>query len=400
MILRTNNLIYTQVGRRTIAITSDQVQNRARFEQMAVRTFYIKNADPADVRTAITSTLGTKQVTIAKQVNALIVRDSPSNLDLIAGIIDSIDKSKAEVLLDVNLYEVSHSDLLELGNQFSTDSSAPINLTNPGGFGQIANVVGKASTILKGPFGIALGLPPSTLSIFQDKGRSKLLASTQVHVLDNEQHQIRIGQRVPVKVGSSIGLVGLGSQPTATGGNSSNSNGSSGLGTVDNIQYEAVGLNIDMQPQVFDDEVQVKMRVESSSVDRSTGALTPSFNQRTMSSVARMKDGQTTMIAGVSRTDESKDAKGIPLVGLIPILGRFFSTPMTTNQQNDVVITVTAHILRHADIRDGDQLAKEAGRGSDASRLPTIEEILYRADQEDAREERSVRAKERAAAKN
>jgi type II secretory pathway component GspD/PulD (secretin) len=179
MILRTNNLIYTQVGRRTIAIASDQVQNRARFEQMAVRTFYVKNADPADVRTAITSTLGTKQITIAKQVNALIVRDSPSNLDLIAGIIDSIDKSKAD-----------------------------------------------------------------------------------------------------------------------------------------------------------------------------------------------------------------------------PILGRFFSTPMTTNQQNDVVITVTAHILRHADIRDGDQLAKEAGRGSDAARLPTIEEILYRADQEDAREERSVRAKERAAAKN
>lgn len=48
----------------------------------------------------------------------------------------------------MNLYEVSHSDLLELGNQFSTDSSVPINLTNPGGFGQIANVVGKASTIL------------------------------------------------------------------------------------------------------------------------------------------------------------------------------------------------------------------------------------------------------------
>jgi general secretion pathway protein D len=368
IILQINNLMYVQVGLRTIVITMDTPANRARYEPMAVRTFFIKNADLNDLRAAVASTVGSKQIVASKQLNALVVRDSRANLELIEAMIASLDKSKAEVLIDINLYEVSKNDLLQLGNQLTGTSSKGISLSNLGGINQQSSVLGAAARTLTGPFGFALGMPASTLSIFQDKGKARLLASTQVHVLDNEQHQIRIGQRVPVKTGASA-VVALGS----TTGTTATSNG---LSAIDSIQYENVGLNIDMQPQVFEDEVQVKMKIESSSVDRSTGDLTPSFNQRTMSSVARIKDGQTTMIAGVSRTEDSRQAKGLPLIGLIPILGRFFTTPATNNQQSDVVITVTPHILRRADITSSDHLAIDAGRGADASRQLTIQQII------------------------
>jgi type II secretory pathway component GspD/PulD (secretin) len=53
-----------------------------------------------------------------------------------------------------------------------------------------------------------------------------------------------------------------------------------------------------------------------------------------MTSFARVKDGQTTLVAGVSQNIESKTIKGLPLIGLIPILGRFFSTPETNNRQS------------------------------------------------------------------
>lgn len=374
-ILQINNLTYVQIGTRTIVITMDNPQNRARYESMSVRTFYIKNADINDLRAAVTSTIGTKQIVASKQLNALVVRDSKANLELIDSMIASLDKSKAEVLIDINLYEVSKNDLLQLGNQFTASaSSTGVSLGNLGGINQQASVLGAAARTLTGPFGFALGMPASTLSIFQDKGKAKLLASTQVHVLDNEQHQIRIGQRVPVKTGSSA-VLALGSTTTGT------TTAANGLSAIDSIQYENVGLNIDMQPQVFEDEVQVKMKIESSSVDRSTGELTPSFNQRTMSSVARIKDGQTTMIAGVSRTEDSRQVKGLPIIGLIPILGRFFTTPATNNQQSDVVITVTPHILRRADIHDDDRFARDAGRGTDAARQLTIQQIIQLADE-------------------
>jgi general secretion pathway protein D len=360
---------------------------------MAVRTFYIKNADINDLKATIAATIGSKQIVASKQLNALVVRDSKANLDLIASMIDSLDKSKAEVLIDISLYEVSQNDLLQLGNQFlatGTATSGP-SLSSAGGVGQKSGLVGTAVRTLKGPLGFGLGLPNSTVSFFQDKGKAKLLAFTQVHVLDNEQHQVRIGQRVPIKTGSSP-VLSLGSTSTTTTTATATTAPpiSSGFGTVDNIQYENVGLNIDMQPQVFDDEVQVKMKIESSSVDRSTGDLTPSFNQRTMSSVARIRDGQTTMIAAISRTEDSKQVKGMPFIGLIPIIGRLFSTPTTSNQQNHVVITVTPHILRRADIREEDHLTKDAGRGTDATQQLTLQEIINRADEEDHRQNRVV----------
>jgi len=72
------------------------------------------------------------------------------------------------------------------------------------------------------------------------------------------------------------------------------------------------------------------------------------------------------------------------LIGLIPILGRFFSTPETNNRQSDVVITVTPHILRRADITEKDHYAWAAGDQTNSSNPLKIEQILYLADQDDA----------------
>jgi general secretion pathway protein D len=405
MILKTNTLMYAQIDTRTIVIASDNPQTRMKYEPYAMRTFYIKNALLDEVKGAISGALpATKQVTSVKQLNALIVRDTPSNLELVESLIDSLDKSKAEVLIDVNIYEVSRSNLLQLGNQFGNTSST-VQVTTGfdstgkaitqdafspgnnqiGGFGRFGSVAGLvgAARFAGGPLGLAIGLPASAISVFQDKGKSKLLASTQVHVIDGEAHAIRIGQRVPIRTAT---LPTFGTTPTTgTGTGTGTTNGGSlaGFG-IDQIQYESVGLNIDMTPTVFEDDVQMKMKIESSSVDGASGGLTPTFNQRTMSSVARVKDGQTTMIAGVSQNIESKNIKGIPIIGLIPILGRFFSTPETKDTQSDVVITVTPHILRRADITERDHLARLAGDQQNSSNQLKIEQILYLADQEDA----------------
>jgi len=394
MLLKTNNLMYAQQDTRTIVVASDNPQSRMKYEPYAVRTFYIKYADIADVRGAIQSSLNTKSVTPVKQLNALIVRDTPTNLELIESMINSMDKARAEVLIDINLYEVSRNDLLQLGNQFnSADSQAknPFGLSFLGGIGQEGTILGAGPRTLTGPFGLALGLPTSTLSFFQDKGKAKLLASTQVHVLDDQDQSIKIGQRVPIQTAfvPTYNTV-VSTNPNRTGQVNPNdptqgfNNFGIGGGGYPQIQYENVGLNIDMKPNVYEDEVQLKMKIESSSIDRSTGNFTPSFNQRSMSSMARIRDGQTTLVAGVSQTEESKRVKGIPFIGLIPILGRFFSTPDKTDTQSDVVITVTPHILRRADIRDEDHYAKFSGDAQNPFNQLRIEQILFLADQEDA----------------
>jgi general secretion pathway protein D len=395
LILKTHGMMYVQLDTRTIVVAMDGQQSRMKYEQFAVRTFYIKNADVEQLRGAIQAATQAKSLTSIKQLNALVVRDTPTNIQLIESLIDTLDKSKAEVLIDVQIFEVSKNDLLQIGNQFgSTDKDGGVVGTIFGGFGQNGSAPNTPNTHLfanTSVLGFALGLPPSSVSFFQNKGKAKLLASTQVHILDNEKQNIRIGRRVPIQTASLPSYV----NPTQGGQNNQGSQflqgGGFGVG-IPQIQYENVGLNIDMEPKVFEDEVHMSMKIESTSLDLSSGRLTPTFNQRTMQSVARVKDGQPTLIAGVSQTEESKATKGFPILGLIPILGRFFATPETNNTQSDVVITVTPHILRRADIQEKDHLAYASGTQSDPSTQLSIETILNLADAIDAQKDQVASA--------
>ncbi len=390
MLLKTNNLMYAQLDSRTIVIASDNPQSRMKYEPLAVRTFYVKNADIEQLKAGLIGALPqTKNVTAVKQLNALIVRDTPANLEMVEQMINSLDKSKAEVLIDIQIYEVAHTNLVQIGNQFTTTASTTSGgalvpgLNQLGGYqsGSYAPGAIQSAAVAAGRL-FAIGLPTSAVSFFQDKGKAKLLASTQVHVIDGEAHAIRIGQRVPIRTAT---LPTLGTTPTTPGQPNTPGAPVTGFG-VEQIQYESVGLNIDMTPTVFEDDVQMKMKIETSTIDGSTSSLTPTFNQRTMSSIARVKDGQTSMIAGVSQNVESKSVRGMPLIGLIPILGRFFATPETKEVQSDVVITVTPHILRRADIVENDHLAKWAGDAQNSSNQLKIDQILYLADLQDSQD--------------
>jgi general secretion pathway protein D len=412
IILQTNGLLYTQADTRTIIVAPDNPQSRQKYENQSVKTFYIKNADQKtvdDVKTALTQSIGMKQIIAYKELNALVARDTPETLELAENVIKSLDKSKAEVLIDVKLYEISKSDMLSLGNQFNTgDTSQPggnpatANLATVGGIG-IQGALEQLSPprILKGPFGIGLTLPTSTISALADHSKSKQLASAQVHVLDGEQQQVKIGQRVPIQTatipgfgavspttttgttttGTTTGLSGVNGTTTTTT-SPTTSVGALGISGFPEIQYEDVGLTLDVTPTVYDEEVQVKLKVSSSSVT-STSTLTPTFDQRDITSVARVRNGQTSLVAAVSQIQESKDIKGIPFLSYIPVLGRLFATPNTSSTDDYVVITLTPHILRKADITDDDRLTRDSGPESNlGKRQLTLEEILYKADHE------------------
>src|ERR1700733_3558910 len=412
IILQTNGLLYTQADTRTIIVAPDNPPSREKYENQSVKTFYIKNADQKtvdDVKTALTQSIGMKQIIAYKELNALVARDTPETLELAENVIKSLDKSKAEVLIDVKLYEISKSDMLSLGSPFNTGSTsasggnpATANLATVGGIGiQSALEQLDPARILKGPFGIGLTLPSSTISALADHSKSKQLASAQVHVLDGEQQQVKIGQRVPIQTatipgfgavspttttgttttGTTTGLAGVNGTTTTTT-SPTTSVGALGISGFPEIQYEDVGLTLDVTPTVYDEEVQVKLKVSSSSVT-STSTLTPTFDQRDITSVARVRNGQTSLVAAVSQIQESKDIKGIPFLSTIPILGRLFATPNTSSTDDYVVITLTPHILRKADITEDDRLTRDSGPESNlGKRVLTLEEILYRADHE------------------
>lgn len=346
------NLFFQKVGPRTILVATGN--RRTNFQQLVLRTFYLANASPKDVKTVIQTAIpaqpGRSQTTVLEDAstNSVTVRDTEENIRLIGKLIASLDKDRAEVVMDVAIYEVNKGDLLQFGNQLGTTST----LANLGGVGFPFLTRGSTQPITGGlPFGnldvasIAFGLPISSIAALQTKRNTKLLASTQIHAFNNEDSSARIGQRVPVRTA------------TFQTGNNTNNGGV----VSDVINYEQVGLTLKFKPIVFpNQDVQVVMEIESKDVSGAS-SLTPIFTERTIKGTARVQNNKTLLLASVAQNTESNSRAGLPLLGLIPFIGRLFSAPTRDNSQIDIVIAVTPRVIRAPAILPEDEVERPTG---------------------------------------
>ncbi len=353
-IFKQEGLFFQKVGPKTIIVAAQE--RRQFFTELVLRTFYLANANPDDVSKIIQQAIpvqpGRTQtfVQVDKSTNSLTIRDTEENIKLMAKLINSLDKDRAEVVMDVNIYEVNKKDLLQLGNQVGTVGT----LGALGGFtGGLAtgsdalnaatNLIGKG--LLNQAMGAYLSLPSSTISALQTKSDTKLIASTQVHAFNNEESMARIGQRVPVKSAQYFT------------GNNNTSNGVVG----DVFNYEQVGLTLKFTPIVFpNQDVQVKMSIESKDVSGEQ-TETPTFSERSITGTARVQNNKTLLLASVAQGITDKSRVGLPILGLIPVLGRLFSTPSNSSRQVDIVIAVTPRVLRAPVILPEDEEIRPTG---------------------------------------
>ncbi len=361
-------LFFQKLDKRTILV-ADQAR-RPQYQQLVVRTFFIANSDPDKIKAligqALPASVGRPQPIVVsdKDTNSLTVRDTAENVKLIGELLDSLDKDRAEVVMDIDIYEVNHSDLLQLGNQLG--SAGGFNLGGSPGLSVLTqngttNPTQSPGVDLRSIVGLvptgaaaALVIPPSVLTMFQSKNNSKLLASTQIHAFNNEESSARIGQRVPVQTAQAYPF------GVQTGTNPTNPNGFP-TGGFPVINYETTGLTLKFQPIVFPNlDVQVKMNIESKDV---TGAntLTPTFTERTISGTARVKNNRTMLLANVATDVESNGRAGLPILSGLPVLGRFFTSPTKENRRVDIIIAVTPRVLRAPALTPRDEEMRPSG---------------------------------------
>jgi len=419
LILLQNKLAFEMVDRKTLFVYADNPTNRQRFERLMVKTFYINNAKLTDVRAAVqglmTGVGGGRNVLPIEGANALMVRGTAGELQMVKEVLDTFDKNVAEVVIDISIYEISRTDALELGNQIALTpqpvtethfdaSGQPVTVTtgnsaslrNLGGLGVlgIAQLAGVTFSPFLGGVGTLFGMPPTGVSLLQARGRTKLLYNSQVHALDNQQNKTKLGRSVPVRTGTNYGYgqtvvpTGAGGQPAQAAQSASSYNN----GLFDNIQYKDVGLVIDMTPKISNEGyVEIKMNLETSGVEESgdNTNLNPTFTQRTLSTTARVLDGVTSVVGGVRQDTKSDVRATIPVIGMVPILGRFFSTPKQASNEMDLIITVTPHIMRSPRITEEDHLAQYSGQmQGGVSR--SLEEVLQQIQSDDEQEKRMI----------
>lgn len=351
------SLFFQKVGPRTILVANQT--RRMNFQQLVLRTFYLANAAPKDVvkvvQTAIPPQPGRNQTIVLQDeaTNSVTIRDTEENIRLIGKLIASLDKDRAEVVMDVAIYEVNKTDLLQLGNQVGNQTQLTAlggtqqGVVDIGPRGLVGALAGAAAIINPTAIPTGILLPSANLTAFQSKNNTKLLASTQIHAFNNEDSSARIGQRVPVQSAQFVGV----------GNNNVGSNG-----VVSNvINYEQVGLTLKFKPIVFpNQDVQVAMEIESKDV-AGARTLTPTFTERTIKGTARIQNNKTLLLASVAQGVEANGKEGLPLLGLIPIFGRLFTAPTRDNRQVDIVIAVTPRVIRAPAILPDDEIERPTG---------------------------------------
>src|SRR3954452_3345430 len=123
------------------------------------------------------------------------------------------------------------------------------------------------------------------------------------------------------------------------------------------------------------------MDIESKDISGAQ-TLTPTFTDRQIKGTARIQNNKTLLLASVAQDVETKGKQGLPLVGLIPIIGRLFTAPTRDNRQVDIVIAVTPRVIRAPNILPEDEIERPTG----SLAVPTnnsLEAMMIEDEQED-----------------
>lgn len=347
MVLSQNGLYFKILDSKTIFIYIDNQGNRQKYEDVYQQTFYLSHGDVGEVSQILnqmltTGTQGNRPViTQNKSAGAIVVRASAPMLGVIKNIIDGADKPKAEVLIDVTILEVSRSSLKNLGLDLSTYA---ITLSfSPGGpppavgpvppvqIGGVTNALNKTN--------MYAALPSAIINILESDQKTRLLAKPQLRGRADSQLLLNLGQDVPI-VTTTFQSVATGGVPTVP---------------QSSYTFRPIGVNLSITPKVtYQDEIILDpITVDKSAIGPNVitgGQSLQSFIKRTATVSMRLRDGESNLLAGLVLQEDRETARSIPGILHIPVLRSIFGNTDSSNDQSDVVMIVTPHIVRSRDV--------------------------------------------------
>jgi type II secretory pathway component GspD/PulD (secretin) len=278
-----------------------------------------------------------------KTANTITVRGTAPIVDVIERIIRANDKPRAEVIIDVQILEVNRSRTKNLGLNLSnyalgltfSPEAAPPNTSgstppaNPPPF--------NLNTISQGisTADFYLTVPTAVVNFLASDSRTKLIAKPQLRGAEGTKLTLNLGDQIPV-LSTVFGAAAPG-----------------GLATVpsSSFNYKDVGVNIEMTPRVtYDGEIVLDgFSVESSALGASisvAGQDVPSFSSRKVTTKLRLREGESTLLAGLLKDEQRKVLTGFPGIMQMPVLRSLFGQTNDQVSQSDIVMLLTPHIVR------------------------------------------------------
>jgi general secretion pathway protein D len=362
-VVTANQLFYKVLDPKTIIVIPDNAQKRAQYEEQLVQNFYISHVDPlelAQMLNQVIRPIGGQQlapvISANKTASVINVRATTAMMAIIERMIDSNDKPRAEVIVDVQILEVNRSRAkkygIELGDYAINAVFSPER--DPRGDDQLLNPAFNANTITRGvsPNDFYLAVPSAVIRFLETDSETKVIAKPQLRGAEGAPLELNLGEDIPVPSTTFT--------PVAAGGANSQ--------PLTSFNYRSVGVNVKLTSKVsYEGDIRMELFVESSTLGAGVviaGQELPSFGSRKVTTVLRLREGESSLLAGLLREDQRKLLTGFPWILRVPVIKQLFSSNDTSVSQSDIVMLLTPRIVRTHELTPQDVGALRIGTQS------------------------------------
>ncbi len=351
-ILRSNGLDYIDEGGilRVDDLTKLQTEavdrDAARAKQMELqpletRIIKLNYANANELSTALSSSLTKRgNIQVEKRTNSLIVSDLPDNLARVEQMAIQLDATTPQIEITAKLVDVSVTALRDLGvvwNAGVTDQQSgvwsdggtpnpalPLQKTSdPSQIGAVQlnrSIADAAGTISYGLFK-SWGTLEAQLQMLAEENKANIISNPRITTVDNREAKILVGQKIPLIVQDVAG------NPVS--------------------QLQTIGIQLRVTPHLTEDKkIILDLHPEVSDLaSKSTVQGGVIINTSEADTRVMVDDGQTAVIGGLIRTNDTSVRSGVPLLKDLPLLGNLFRSNSTSRDNRELIIFVTPRLL-------------------------------------------------------
>jgi len=353
----------------TVLIYPHSAEKTKQYQDMQLRTFHLNHLDAKKAANLIRTMLQVRRLYINEDANALVVRDTRDINDVIEKILEANDQPDAEVVLDVEVIEISDKNAKNVGlllsnydvqlgafngaNLMATSLQTASSVTPPVD-SKIENLV--RAFAIKG-FGGYVTVPNAQYNFGKTLANGEVLSNPKLRVKNKEKAKFNVGTRVPITT-TTMATTGTTSQV--------------------NVQYVDVGVKVNAEPTIqLNNEISIKLGLEVSSIisretvggkDSATTVVT--IGTRNLDTVLSLKDGETSVIGGLIANSKSDSKQKIFLLGDIPLIGPLLSNTKTDNDKTELILAITPRLVRGVTVQSRKVTSFISGKEDDPSITP------------------------------
>ena len=286
-------------------------------------------------QTALTNTNPTALDTGALRIvpndasNSLLILATPSEFSVIEGALARLDTAPRQVIIEASLAEVTLTDDLKFGLQWSYQSkNGPATLSNASNGGVNSSFPG-FSFLYTGKTDIA-----AVLNSLETRTQVHVLSSPKLLVLSNHEAILQVGDQVPIITQTAV------STTTA------------GAPVVNSVQMQDTGVILRITPRVNKNGLvlmDISQEVSDVSATTTSNIDSPTISQRKITSTIAVNSGETVALGGLIRDDKSTTRGGLPLLSRIPVLGSLFGTTDHSTTRVELIVLLTPRVLRDSE---------------------------------------------------